>query len=47
MNFAMIAALAAFALSFYLGIRLHAANAENSALRASVAQLKRRLGARI
>jgi hypothetical protein len=28
----------------YLAARLHAANTENSALRASVAQLKRRIG---
>jgi hypothetical protein len=45
MNLLMISAL--IALSGFLGIRLHAANVENSALRASVAQLKRRLGARL
>ncbi|HET9862871.1 MAG TPA: hypothetical protein VFP37_05475 [Steroidobacteraceae bacterium] len=30
----------------YLGIRLHAANVENSALRTSIVQLKRRLNQR-
>jgi hypothetical protein len=34
------------ALCVYLGARLHALHTENSDLRASIAQLKRRLGQR-
>jgi len=33
-------------LCVYLGIRLHAKTSENSALRANIAQLRRRLGQR-
>ena len=44
MTTALIAVLAA--LSGYLGMRLHAVVSENSALRANVASLKRRLAER-
>ena len=44
MTIAMIAALVG--LSAYLGLRLHAEITRNSSLRASIAQLKRRLDER-
>ena len=44
MTIMMIALLVG--LSGFLGMRLHAASTENSALRANIAALKRRLGQR-